>query len=122
MSTSTRISVVRGDSFNGNVASWQVKRDGVALDITSYAVRLFVAATEDEDTAILAVTSAGVVGNRVYISSPTTGIIYPDIDADAMAAIAPGSYRYDLEIESPGGEVITVVHKGTFVVRPDIAV
>ena len=117
---STKITVTRGDTFNGNVASWQVLRDGAAVPITDYEIRLYVAPTDDKDAPVIDVNESDPVGNRVY--SPASGIIYPDIDAVYMEAIDVGSYLYDLEITSPAGEVITVVRQGKFIVKEDIAI
>jgi hypothetical protein len=85
---STKITVTRGDTFNGNVASWQVLRDGAAVPLTDYEIRLYVAPTDDKDAPVIDVNESDPVGNRVYASSPASGIILDILVAEGATVTA----------------------------------
>jgi hypothetical protein len=53
------------------------------------------------------------------ITLNSSGQIVVNATATAMAAVPAGRYVYDLEVESAGGEVTTLI-EGRFVVKPEV--
>lgn len=104
------VKVYRGDTW---LRAWVIQDEsGAPVDLTGASVRLHV-----RDAAGVKVAEASTADGRLVIT-PLQGRIDMTIPAAAMA-IAPGSYRFDLELTSAGGEVRTV-EQATLVVLEDV--
>lgn len=85
------------------------------VTLTNYTGRMHIRETVSAEEIIEAQTTAN---GRITIGAAagTITILIPPAD---MEAIEPGIYVYDVEIESPTGEVTRVVH-GKFTVRAEV--
>jgi hypothetical protein len=83
--------------------------------LTDYTGRMHIRETISSTEIIETQTTEN---GRITIgaSTGTISVLIPPLD---MEQILPGSYFYDIEIESPEGEVTRVVN-GTFTVRPEV--
>ena len=84
-------------------------------DLTGYTARMMVREHEEASTAILELTNAngGIVLNN---TTKTITIVVTDTQS---ALLTPGTYYYDLEVESAGGDTKELVH-GTITVEREI--
>lgn len=71
--------------------------------------------TPSSDTKTLELTTE----NGGITLGGAAGTITVTASATAMAAVASGKYRYDLEVVSSGG-VVTRLLEGVFVVSPEV--
>lgn len=103
----------QGATFLRTISLKSSKKDPVPL--TNYTGRMHIRETVSDIDIIEAQTTAN---GRITIgeSAGTITILIPPVD---MEQITPGIYVYDVEIESPAGEVTRVVH-GKFTVRPEV--
>lgn len=87
-----------------------VKIDKYVANLTGYTVRMQVRPTY-----------AGplVLEPAVTISNETDGEISVLVTAEQSAALAAATYVYDLELESPSGEVMRLI-EGRFIVTPEV--
>jgi hypothetical protein len=85
------------------------------ISLTNYTGRMHIRETVYDTDIIEAQTTAN---GRITIvaSAGSITILIPPLD---MEQIAPATYVYDLEVESPQGEVTRVVY-GKFTVRPEV--
>lgn len=82
-----------------------VDSDGVAIPLTDYTARMQVRTEPDAaDPPILDLTD----GDGLTIDEPA-GTVAIEIDAATTAALTPGRYQYDLEVESPAGKVTRLI-------------
>jgi len=58
------------------------------------------------------------VGNGITITG-STGTISITLTAGQTTTLIPGTYVYDVEIQSPNGEVIRLL-EGKFIVTPEV--
>jgi len=58
------------------------------------------------------------VGNGITITG-STGTISITLTAGQTTTLIPGTYVYDVEIQSPNGEVIRLL-EGKFIVSPEV--
>ncbi len=116
MSKSGRIERYRGDSYPETFTV--TDSTGTAVDLTSATVRFTVkrAATDDQEDAILALST----DNGVEITDATGGEITVSFEADTMEDIDPGVYVYDLEVTLSDGTVYTVAD-GWFTLLADVS-
>lgn len=103
----------KGAVLNRSVALKSARRQPV--DITGYTGRMHIRETISSTEIIEAQTTEN---NRLKVNGPE-GEILITIPAIEMETVDAGDYVYDLEIESPEGEVTRVIH-GTFEVRPEV--
>ena len=103
----------QGATFLRTISLKSSKRLPVAL--TGYTGRMHIREIVTSNEIIEAQTTEN---GRITIgaSSGTITLLIPPLD---MEEIDPGTYVYDVEIESPEGEVTRVVH-GKFTVRPEV--
>jgi len=91
-----------------------------ALDITGYVARMqvrrFDGTTRDPSPTVIAEYTSY---DGYLIIGDTAGTVTLLIPPAEMAAYEPGSYVYDLEVESPLGETTRIV-QGKFIVRAEV--
>lgn len=103
----------QGATFLRTISLKSSKRLPVTL--ANYIARMHIRETVSATEIIEAQTTAN---GRITIgaSAGTITILIPPAD---MEVITPGTYVYDVEIESPAGEVARIVH-GKFTVRAEV--
>jgi len=110
MSGSYNIVARKGSTFR---LPMTVRTDGTPWNFTSYTARMQVRRSANDTNILLNLTSpTGITLN-------STGRIVLNATATAMTAISAGRYVYDLEVESAGGEVTSII-SGRFVVQPEV--
>ena len=91
-----------------------------ALDITGYVARMqvrrFDGTTRDPSPTVIAEYTSY---DGYLIIGDAAGTVTLLIPPAEMAAYEPGSYVYDLEVESPLGETTRIV-QGKFIVRAEV--
>ena len=91
-----------------------------ALDLTGYVARMqvrrFSGTTRDPEVTVIAEYTSYDGYLTVGGSAGTVTLLIPPAD---MAAYEPGSYVYDLEVESALGETTRIV-QGKFIVRGEV--
>ena len=91
-----------------------------ALDITGYVARMqvrrFDGTTRDPSPTVIAEYTSYDGYLIIGGSAGTVTLLIPPAD---MAAYEPGSYVYDLEVESALGETTRIV-QGKFIVRAEV--
>lgn len=89
------------------------KKQPIAL--TGYTGRMHIRERVTDNEIIEAQTTQN---GRIVIDAPNGSItiLIPPLD---MEQILPGTYVYDIEVESPQGEVARIV-QGTFKVRAEV--
>jgi len=109
-------------AYNGTIdqgADWYltaVYKDstGTAINLTGYTAALQLREVADSTTPVLDL----VTGDGITITG-ATGTIQVHADALQTAAIAAGTYFYDLEITSAGG-IVTRLIQGTQTVSAEV--
>lgn len=102
----------QGATWN-NVLTWKV--NGAAVNLTGYSARMQARETVDATTTVFSWSSAG--GELVL--GGAAGTITFAI-ADSVTATYPdGTFVYDLELESGGGETTRLL-QGTFTIVPEV--
>ena len=92
--------------------TWAI--DGTAVNLTGYTARMQVRPTVDSTAVPINLTS----GSGITLGG-TAGTIQLSVAATALAAIEAGRYVYDLELQSGGGTVTTIL-AGYFDVSPEV--
>lgn len=91
-----------------------------ALDLTGYVARMqvrrFDGTTRDPSPVVIAEYTSYDGYLTVGGSAGTVTLLIPPAD---MAAYVPGSYVYDVEVESALGETTRIV-QGKFIVRAEV--
>jgi hypothetical protein len=87
---------------------------GVAIDLTGYTAAMMVRDTYADTTTDLSLTSSSGI-----TITPLTGTLQVRATATQTAAIAAGSYVYDLEITS-AGSIKTRLVQGKITVSPEV--
>lgn len=105
------LDVYQGATFS-YVLTWKV--DDVAVNLTSYTARLQARTTPDATTTALSLTS----GSGITLGG-SAGTITLTRSATQTAALTPGRYLYDLELESSGGTVTRLV-EGELTIHPEV--
>lgn len=86
---------------------------GTALDLTGYTAAMQVREAAGAATALISLTN----GAGITLGG-TAGTISIVVAATASAAITPGSYSYDLELNS--GQTVTRLLEGSFNVSGNV--
>lgn len=94
-----RITLRQGDTYKRTL-SWIVNR--VPVNLTGYTARLQVRESADAPTVSLDATEYITLGGAA-------GTIDIEIPAEETSDLEAGRYVYDLEVESGGGEVTTLI-------------
>lgn len=87
--------------------------NGTATDLTNYSAAMQVRVTPAATATIVSLAS----GTGITLGG-TAGTIAINVDAETMAAVDPGQYVYDLELDS-GGAVYRLL-QGTFQVEAEV--
>jgi hypothetical protein len=90
-----------------------VRTDGTAWNLTGYVARMQVRRSANDSVKLLDLVSP------TNITLNSSGQIVVNATATAMTAVPAGRYVYDLEVESAGGEVTSLL-EGRFVVKPEV--
>lgn len=93
--------------------TWKDKA-GELVPLTDYIGRMQVRTSVSADDVALDLTS--IAGD---IDFPSAGKIVLTVDATTTAALAHGTYVYDLELESPTAGVKRLL-EGKFIVKPEV--
>lgn len=105
-------------------ATWQIEvtyldPDGDPVNLTGFDVRMQVrrayADQDDVDSPLVDLT----IGDGVTVTDATGGVFRLTIDKTTTEALPPGSWLYDVEIESAGGEVTRLFY-GRALVRAEV--
>jgi hypothetical protein len=104
------ISARQGQTFN---FSFTIKTDGAAWNLSTYSARMQVRPSNISSTKYLDLVSP------TNITLNSTGLVSITVSAAAMSAIVYGNHVYDIELESAGGIVYTVL-EGKFQVRQEV--
>jgi len=89
--------------------------DDIPVDLSGYSSRLQVRQNYySTDTILDIATSSSAI--TLGGSAGTVSIL---VDADTTAEFPPGTWLYDLEVESSGGVVDRLI-EGNFVVTPEV--
>ena len=100
------LSVEQGATFRKSMV-WKI--NGNPVNLTGYTARLQARANRSFDPMISLVDGAGIT------LGAETGRVTITMTADQTAGLHAGKHKYDLELESAGGEVTRLV-KGMFTV------
>lgn len=104
------ITARQGQTFN---FSFTIKTDGTPWNLSTYTGRMHVRKTNISTTKTLDLVSP------TNITLTSAGNFSVTVSAATMANITYGDYVYDIELESAGGTVYTVL-EGKFLVRQDV--
>lgn len=88
--------------------------DNTPVNLTGYSARMQVRVDYATTTTLVSLTS----GSGITLGG-SAGTITFTITAAASALLPPGSWVYDLELVSGGGEVTRLI-QGEFVVTPEV--
>jgi len=88
---------------------------GDPVDVTGYIARMQVRPTIASATVTISLTTEN---DRITLGG-VNGEISLLIEDEDTADLVPGSYKYDLELESAGGTVTRLL-KGNFKVDPEV--
>ena len=96
--------------------TFTVAIDSTPWDFTGYTARMMVRESFDsaEPTLTLTTEDGGIEFGE------TTGTFTVTVDAATSEDTPAGSYVYDLEVESAGGEVTRLLPTATFTVTPGV--
>lgn len=106
------LDVYQGATFS-YVLTWKV--DDVAVNLTSYTARLQARTTPAATATALSMTTSG---GGITLGG-AAGTITLARTATQTAALTPGRYVYDLELESAGG-VVTRLIEGELIVHAEV--
>jgi len=104
----------QGATFSRSI-TWK-DEDGAPINITGYSARLQVRKDASSPTTVLEMTTTN---GRISITGPS-GILNLTVAASDTEDLPPGSYLYDLELESPGG-VVTRLLEGSLSISPEVS-
>ena len=99
----------QGTSFTLDVT---IKEGGTAKNLTSYSARAQMRSTK---------TASSVAGSfTCTIPTPSNGIVKVELTPAASAAIAAGSYFYDLEIHTSGDAIVKRILEGKVTLTQEV--
>lgn len=87
---------------------------GDPINLTGYAARMQVRASYDAAATALSLAN----GSGITLGG-AAGAITLSVPASTTTTVNPGTYVYDLELQSSGGEVTRLV-EGTLEVTPEV--
>jgi hypothetical protein len=110
MSGKYNIAAKQGATFS---KTFTVSNDGTPWNLTGYSGRMQVRRSFSDSTKLVNLVSP------TNITLSNVGVIAVTISASVMATVPAGRWLYDLEVQSPGGEVYRVL-EGRFTVTPEV--
>lgn len=96
--------------------TFTVTIDNVLWDFTGYSALMQIRQSFDSEVAAL---TLGTFNGMIALGDED-GTITIEIDADTTEALEAGSYVYDLEVTSAGGEVTRLLPTAPFTVTPGV--
>jgi hypothetical protein len=112
---SYNMKIEQGVTFSQNM-TWKI--DGNAVNLSGYTARMNVRTNRSgrvpANILILALTSDDAI-----TLGGAAGTIRIGLSATQTSNVSAGTYAYDLELESAGGEVTRLL-SGTFTVSPEV--
>ena len=105
--------LTRGDT--GHFRFTVTDADGAVVNLTGATATLTVKKYEDDVTAILTKTEAD---GLTLVAPQTGGLIDLEVEPADTATLAPGYYRYDLEVQP--GEYVYTVDSGWLVITTGV--
>lgn len=106
------ITIEQGATFTLNLR-W-LDSEGTPIDITGYTARMQVRRKYSDKTSVLSLTSQ----DNEIILGDSLGTIDVTASDEKTAAINIKAGVYDLELETPSGDVVRLV-QGTAVISPE---
>jgi len=104
---------IKADQGSTFVFSFTITTDNVPWNLSGYAARMQVRASTQSTSTILNLVSP------TDITLTSAGVVTITANATTMAAVASGSFVYDIEIQSNGG-IVTRLLQGKFIVTPEV--
>ena len=105
------LTMYQGASFDYTF-TWKI--DDEEVNLTGYFARMQVRRNYQAEDAVLSLTELDGI-----TLGGEAGTILVEVDDETTADIDAANYVYDLELESPGGEVYRLL-QGKFVVSPEV--
>ncbi len=103
-----KIEARQGQTYD-QTFTWRV--DDLPVNVTGFTAAMQVRSSWDSDTVVLNAGTFITLGG-------TLGTVRVNIPAGTIAAITPGRYQYDLELNNAG--TVTTLLAGAFEVKPEI--
>ena len=97
-----KITLTRGDTARIDLA---ISKDGTAYDFSA-------------DTVVFSVKTSTENPEYVFQKTVTDGVIY--IAPSDTESLPYGTYRYDVQVTTTGGDVCTVIPPSIFEVAPEV--
>lgn len=104
------ITAYQGATYDLNLT---YKVDGTAVNLTGYTAAMQVRETPNASSTILSISS----GSGITLGG-TAGTISVLVSSETMGATSPGSYVYDLELDS--GSQVTRLLQGGFSIVAEV--
>lgn len=105
------LTMYQGASFDYTF-TWKI--DNAAVNLTGYMARMQARRNYQSEDVVLDLED----GNGITLGG-SAGTIIVEVDAEDTAEIDAANYVYDLELESPGGEVYRLL-QGKLIVSPEV--
>ena len=112
-----KLSILRGDNYTLTVTV--TNTSGTAFDLTGYKAFFTAVANLDVTTITVLDSSASIQQTISSIPTPTAGIIVFNF-SPTDTNILPGTYFYDVQIESVAGAVTTILQPDQLIITPDV--
>lgn len=93
--------------------------DGVAIDLTGALIRMQIRTTYADQSGGVAPLADLAIGTGITVTSAVGGTFTVAVSDTLTQAMPPGNWVYDLEVESAGGEVTTLMY-GRAMVRAEV--
>jgi hypothetical protein len=106
------ITAYQGANFD---RTFTISQGGTALNLTGYTSAMQVREAADSTATLLSLSTGG----SGIVLGGTAGTIAVAVTSTQSAAIPAGSFAYDLEITSSGGEVTRLL-QGSFNVQGNV--
>ena len=104
------IAAYQGATYNLNL-TWSI--GGTAVNLTNYTAAMQVRQNPNSTATVLNLAS----GSGITLGG-TAGTILVNVPANTMGSATPGSYVYDLELNS-GGQVTRLI-QGSFAIQAEV--
>jgi hypothetical protein len=108
------LTIYQGATFDLTM-TWRQGTPLAPVNLTGYTARMQLRETTGSPTTVLSLTSAN--GGGITLGG-AAGTIALNVSATVTAAMAPGTYLYDLELVS--GATVTRLVEGRAVVSPEV--
>lgn len=106
------ITLYQGASFE-RIFAWKI--DGVPVSLTGYSARMQVRRNHPSPIAVITLTTE----NDGIVLGGSVGTVTLQMSAEETEAVGAAEYIYDIELESPAGDVYRIL-EGRFIVSPEV--